>query len=220
MGSKRCSGGRVRRVEEQVNYFEKVKHLFLEKSEALVSWKKWSICFLKKVKHWFPEKSAAFLSYNCLLRYLASSVIVEELEKARQEASARAGKHHNLKLPFWSWPRLTGLKVSGFHLLTEGKCRATRAVNKTKFSKKLIWPFARGTGACSQANSWGKTGAETNSCLITAGILSSCLHTPGILDKYSHSRYFGQVFTFEGIFWYLNMIHKSHFILHFSFCKG
>ena len=31
---------------------------------------------------------------NFSLRYLASSVIVEELEKARQEASARAGKHH------------------------------------------------------------------------------------------------------------------------------
>ena len=29
---------------------------------------------------------------NCFLRYLASSVIVEELEKSRQEASARAGK--------------------------------------------------------------------------------------------------------------------------------
>ena len=70
--------------------------------------------------------------------------------------------------------------MSGFHLLTEGKCRATRAAKETKFSNKLIWPFVRGTGACSQANSWGKTGAQTNSCLNTAGIL----------DKYSHLKVF------------------------------
>ena len=49
-----------------------------------------------KLVYNFERKSEAFVSYNCLLRYLASSVIVEELEKARQEASARAGKHHNL----------------------------------------------------------------------------------------------------------------------------
>ena len=49
-------------------------------------WKsKYIVLVLAKVR------SSIQLLYNCFLRYLASSVIVEELEKSRQEASARAG---------------------------------------------------------------------------------------------------------------------------------
>ena len=90
---------------------------------------------------------------------------------------------------------------SGTHWLTKGNYRATRAVDNTKYSNTHC--IVRGTWACCQTTSRGKTGTETNSCLHTAGISEKFANVTsekitlvlGILDKHSILRENGTFVT-------------------------